>query len=93
MKLLLHVAHAQGVSVIWGGAAGMETLAGQAYGAGNLRVMRMVLLRAMAVCWGLCLPIVLLWQHAEWIMIKLGQNPAIAEHGAAYLQVGTRHCI
>uniref|UniRef100_A0A7S0S1K1 Protein DETOXIFICATION n=1 Tax=Chlamydomonas leiostraca TaxID=1034604 RepID=A0A7S0S1K1_9CHLO len=75
-----------GISVIWGGAAGMETLAGQAYGARNYRVMRLVLLRAMVVCWGLCLPIVLLWQQAEGIMIALGQNPGIASKGALYLQ-------
>ncbi len=76
----------QGVSIIWGGAAGMETLAGQAYGAGNLRLMRLVLMRAMTVCWGLCVPIALLWQHAEWLLVMLGQCPAISVQCAGYLK-------
>ncbi len=76
----------QGISVIWGGAAGMETLAGQAYGARNLRMMRLVLLRAMVVCWALCVPIALAWQHAEWLLIRLGQCPVMSATGAAYLQ-------
>lgn len=40
-----------------------------------MQVMRLVLLRAMVVCWALCVPIVIAWQSAESIMIALGQNP------------------
>jgi Na+-driven multidrug efflux pump len=39
----------QGTSLIWGGAAGMETLAGQAHGAGNARLLRLLLARALMV--------------------------------------------
>ncbi|KAJ9526273.1 hypothetical protein QJQ45_009743 [Haematococcus lacustris] len=75
-----------GVSVVWGGAAGMETLVGQAWGAGDLRVVRVVLLRALLVCWALSSLIVVLWQQALPLMLALGQNPGMAAAGARYLQ-------
>lgn len=80
-----------GISVVWGGAAGMETLCGQAYGAGNQRLMRLVLLRAVAICWAICLPVVLLWGHAEYILVSLlGQTPSIAAGASLYLQVSVQ---
>lgn len=74
-----------GISLVWGGAAGMETLIGQAYGAGNMRLVHLVLVRAVAVCWAIAALVLLLWAHAEAIMLALGQDPAIAVSAAKYL--------
>ncbi|PNW85776.1 hypothetical protein CHLRE_03g205850v5 [Chlamydomonas reinhardtii] len=75
-----------GLSVVWGGAAGMETLCGQAYGAGNRRLMRLVLLRAVVVCWAVCVPVVALWSNAEPFLLMLGQNPTLVAASTEYLK-------
>ncbi|KAG2444219.1 hypothetical protein HYH02_009157 [Chlamydomonas schloesseri] len=75
-----------GLSVVWGGAAGMETLCGQAFGAGNRRLMRLVLLRAVLVCWAVCVPVVALWSNAEPFLLMLGQSPTLVAASTAYLK-------
>ncbi|KAG2483530.1 hypothetical protein HYH03_017636 [Edaphochlamys debaryana] len=75
-----------GLSVVWGGAAGMETLCGQAYGAGNLRLMRTVLIRAVLVCWAVCVPIVALWSNAGPLLLALGQSPVLVAQSQTYLR-------
>ncbi|KAG2436928.1 hypothetical protein HXX76_006447 [Chlamydomonas incerta] len=75
-----------GLSVVWGGAAGMETLCGQAFGAGNRRLMRLVLLRAVVVCWAVCVPVVALWSNAEPFLLALGQNPTLVTASTGYLK-------
>jgi len=75
-----------GMSVVWGGAAGMETLAGQAYGAGDFRLLRLVLVRSFVVCGLIVIPIIAGWSHIEGALLALGQNPQISASSAVYLQ-------
>eukprot|EP00878_Enallax_costatus_P024109 GHUV01025702.1.p1 GENE.GHUV01025702.1~~GHUV01025702.1.p1 ORF type:complete len:494 (+),score=51.79 GHUV01025702.1:73-1554(+) len=74
-----------GYSLISGLSAGMETLCGQAYGAGSYKSLGLVLQRALLITWLTCLPIMLLWAHSEGLMLHLGQQPAIAQGAAMYL--------
>lgn len=53
-----------GTAVVWGGAVPMEALVGQAHGAGNSRLVRVLLLRALTVCAALCVPVWALWANA-----------------------------
>jgi MATE family multidrug resistance protein len=48
-----------------------------------------VLQRALLICWLVCLPITLLWQHMEPLLLALGQEPQIAAGAAAYLSALT----
>lgn len=57
----------------------------QANGAGNRRLMRLLLVRAVLVCWAICTPLVALWGHAEALLLALGQSPVIAASAATYL--------
>ncbi|GIM16031.1 hypothetical protein Vretimale_18710 [Volvox reticuliferus] len=75
-----------GLSLVWGTAAGLETLCGQAYGAGNLQLMRRVLLRAIFVSWAVCLPVIMLWLNAEALLTALGQPPGLVAAAASYLK-------
>ncbi|GIL51836.1 hypothetical protein Vafri_7743 [Volvox africanus] len=75
-----------GLSLVWGGAAGLETLCGQAHGAGNFRLMRLVLLRAILVSWAVCLPVITLWLNAELLLTALGQSPSLVAEAASYLK-------
>ncbi|GLI69686.1 hypothetical protein VaNZ11_014374 [Volvox africanus] len=75
-----------GLSLVWGGAAGLETLCGQAHGAGNFRLMRLVLLRAILLSWAVCLPVTVLWLNAESLLVALGQSPSLVAEAASYLK-------
>ncbi len=47
--------------------------------------MRLLLIRAVLVCWAICIPLVSVWGHAEALLLALGQSPPIAAQSAAYL--------
>lgn len=74
-----------GASIVSGLSAGMETFCGQAMGAGNHRLLGTVLQRACLICLSVCFPIMLLWYHAEPIILHLGQPAPIAAGAARYL--------
>eukprot|EP00197_Chlamydomonas_leiostraca_P004154 CAMPEP_0202870932 /NCGR_PEP_ID=MMETSP1391-20130828/17230_1 /ASSEMBLY_ACC=CAM_ASM_000867 /TAXON_ID=1034604 /ORGANISM="Chlamydomonas leiostraca, Strain SAG 11-49" /LENGTH=694 /DNA_ID=CAMNT_0049551609 /DNA_START=229 /DNA_END=2313 /DNA_ORIENTATION=+ len=75
-----------GTAVVWGGAVPMESLVGQAHGAGNTRLVRVLLLRALCVCLVLCLPVWALWANAGLLLERLGQNPSVAAIASSYLR-------
>lgn len=54
----------------------------QAYGARSYRALGLVLQRAVLIVWLICVPISILWTHAEPLLLLLGQPPAVAK-GAA----------
>jgi MATE family multidrug resistance protein len=74
-----------GLSLAMGLAAGLETLAGQAYGAGNYNNLGVLLQRAMLVCATVCAPVACLWLVSGPLLIAAGQEPAIAAEAACYL--------
>lgn len=63
----------------------METMCGQAYGAGHYAFMGIVLQRAMLIGGAVSIPILVAWYHARRILIALGQNPEVAASAAVYL--------
>jgi len=76
-----------GLSIVVGLSAGMDTIAGQAYGAKNYRMLGTVLQRATLVCWAACVPILLFYMHAAQILMMLGQSEEIAKGAARYLGI------
>lgn len=75
-----------GAVVVSGLSAGMETFCGQAMGAGNYKMLGVVLQRALLICLAAAAPItLLLWRHIEGVLVALGQPPAIAAGAAQYL--------
>eukprot|EP00775_Hariotina_reticulata_P009063 gene9063-9233_t len=78
-----------GLSLMSGLSAGMETLCGQAYGAGTYKALGLVLQRALLILWLVCAPICVLWSYAEPLLLALGQQPAVARGAAMYLRLIT----
>ena len=67
-----------GLSLVTGLESAMETLCGQAYGAGDFSAVGELLQRALLICWTACLPVAALWSHAPALLSALGQKPEIA---------------
>ena len=64
----------------------LDTVAPQAFGAGNLEQVGIACQRAVGFALLLLVPVaVLLWSHAEQILIALGQEPAVAAFATRYL--------
>jgi MATE family multidrug resistance protein len=53
----------------------METLCGQAYGAGAYTRVGVIFQRALLVCWTVCIPVGLLWLNSHALLLQLGQQP------------------
>lgn len=70
-----------GHSIVSGLASALETLCGQAYGAGNHQLLAASLVRAQVVCMLAVLPSCLVWASG-WLaelLPKLGQPQAVAD--------------
>ncbi len=76
-----------GLSVALGLSSGMETLCGQAFGAGDYKTLGLVLQRAVLVCWTFCIPVVALLMDAGPLLAHAGQDAAIAGQAALYLRL------
>jgi Na+-driven multidrug efflux pump len=79
LLLLLHVILLPnvGLSLALGLSAGMETLCGQAYGAGAYTRVGVILQRALLVCWTVCIPVGFLWLNSHALLLQLGQQPGM----------------
>lgn len=73
-----------GHSLIVGFVAVMETLCGQAYGAGEFFQVGETLQRALVIVTTICVPISLLWYYTEPLLLLCGQEPAIAAAAGLY---------
>jgi Na+-driven multidrug efflux pump len=67
----------------------METLCGQAYGAGAYTRVGVILQRALLVCWTVCIPVGFLWLNSHALLLQLGQQPG----GVHVLPVCSSVCI
>eukprot|EP00877_Chromochloris_zofingiensis_P013278 jgi/Chrzof1/8203/Cz03g01120.t1 len=76
-----------GYSIVSGLASAMETLCGQAYGAGNYGMLGIVLQRAQLACSTLCLPVILAWSTGiiGKLLIAIGQPEGIVLPATRYL--------
>jgi MATE family multidrug resistance protein len=66
--------------------AAMETVAPQAFGAGNPEGVGLAALRAALLAAAFLLPTAPLWIHAEALLRALGQPAAVAAYGAGYMR-------
>ena len=76
-----------GSSVVSGLSMGIETIGGQANGAGNAQLVSVAFLQGLSSSLIACIVISLAWSQAEWVFLKLGQTPSIATKAAHYLQL------
>jgi len=79
-------ANAFGNSVVFGCAAAVDTLAAQAFGAGNLPRVGLIAQRGAAVSLALVAPVALVWAAAGRVLGALGQEPAVVDAAAGYLR-------
>ena len=63
----------------------LETLCGQAYGAGNYRAVGVALQRALALTGLLAVAVCVVWTQADVLLRALGQDAAIADGSARFL--------
>ena len=74
-----------GLFILLGLAGGMDTLCGQAFGAGNLPFIGIVTQRAVLINIVAAIPIVLMWTNMSSILLWLGQEKEIAQMAANFL--------
>ncbi|XP_048328790.2 protein DETOXIFICATION 3 isoform X1 [Ziziphus jujuba] len=73
-----------GFSLLVGMAGALETLCGQAYGAGQYHKFGMYAYCAVISLMLVCLPISLLWVFIEDLLILIGQDPLISHQAGKY---------
>eukprot|EP01120_Amphizonella_sp_Union-15-10_P017341 TRINITY_DN9602_c0_g1_i1.p1 TRINITY_DN9602_c0_g1~~TRINITY_DN9602_c0_g1_i1.p1 ORF type:complete len:465 (-),score=36.68 TRINITY_DN9602_c0_g1_i1:43-1437(-) len=75
-----------GEGVANGVMSAMDTLCSQAYGAGNLKSIGLILQKTCLLMLLLFFPIVLVWVFTEKIMLALGQDPLVSKLSAQFMQ-------
>lgn len=73
-----------GFSLLSGLVAGLETLCGQAYGAGQHKKVGVYTYSAIISLLLVCLPICILWIFLDKLLILLGQDPSISLEAHKY---------
>ncbi|KAG9445347.1 hypothetical protein H6P81_016687 [Aristolochia fimbriata] len=82
--LAFTLANVTGFSVLSGLSGAMEPICGQAYGAGNHKLLHKTLLMATLLLLLASLPISLLWFHIDKILIRFGQQEIISTAARSY---------
>jgi MATE family multidrug resistance protein len=67
-----------------GMATALDTLCGQAFGAGQYHHLGIYKQRAMLVIGLACVPFAFVWAYAGHILASIGQDPAVAAEAGAY---------
>ncbi|WCJ25302.1 MATE efflux family protein [Euphorbia peplus] len=73
-----------GFSLLSGMAGGLETLCGQAFGAGEYEKLGMYTYSAIISLIMICPPICLIWIFMEKFLILIGQDPLISNQACVY---------
>ncbi|KAL4442008.1 hypothetical protein ABPG77_011269, partial [Micractinium sp. CCAP 211/92] len=76
-----------GMSLLMGFATAMETLAGQAYGARNFKLVGVVYQRALLLTSAMAVVIALAWTQAEPLLLFFRQDPLLARSAARYMRL------
>ncbi|MCO5567824.1 hypothetical protein L7F22_021520 [Adiantum nelumboides] len=71
-------------SIMAGMGSALETLCGQAYGAGQYRLVGLYIQRGLFVLNASAIPIALLWANMEHVLLALGQDEAISKKAGEY---------
>lgn len=82
--LSIGFANITGYSVISGLAMGMEPICGQAYGAKQRSLMCLTLQRTVLFLLSATVPIAFMWINMEKILIRCGQDEAVARMAGIY---------
>lgn len=83
--LALTFANVTGFSVLVGLSGGLESVCGQAFGAGNYKLLGSSLYRGIFLLLFTSVPIGLLWLNVEGVLVHLGQDTAISKVAGTYL--------
>lgn len=83
--LALTFANVTGFSILIGLSGGMEPVCGQAFGAGNHKLIGSSLYQGIILLLLTSLPVGLLWLNVESFLIYLGQDRAISKVAGTYL--------
>ncbi|KAI5069413.1 hypothetical protein GOP47_0015714 [Adiantum capillus-veneris] len=78
------IATVTGFSVLAGMGSALETLCGQAYGAGQYRLVGLYMHRGLFVLNAIAIPIAFLWANMERVLLALGQDEAISKKAGEY---------
>ncbi|KAJ8550058.1 hypothetical protein K7X08_033765 [Anisodus acutangulus] len=73
-----------GYSLLFGMSSALETLCGQAYGAGQYRKLGTFTYSAIISLFLVCIPVSLLWIFTDKLLILMGQDPSIATDAGKY---------
>ncbi|WOH10282.1 hypothetical protein DCAR_0729749 [Daucus carota subsp. sativus] len=73
-----------GFSLLFGMASALETLCGQAYGAGQYHMLGTYTYGAIISLLLVCIPISILWIFTEELLIMIGQDPLISHEAGIY---------
>ncbi|CAL4955121.1 unnamed protein product [Urochloa decumbens] len=79
------LATVSGSSVLMGLASALETLCGQAYGAGQYHKLGEHTYRATITLLVVCIPLSILWVFMGKVLLLLGQDPLISEGAGRYM--------
>ncbi|CAL0320778.1 unnamed protein product [Lupinus luteus] len=77
-------ASVSGYSILLGMGSALETLCGQAYGAGQYRMLGIHTQRAMLVLLGSSIPLSLIWFYSSNLLILMGQDHEIAAQAGIF---------
>uniref|UniRef100_A0ACD5WKN5 Uncharacterized protein n=1 Tax=Avena sativa TaxID=4498 RepID=A0ACD5WKN5_AVESA len=83
-SLATSLANVTGFSLLVGMSSALDTLCGQAFGAGQHHLLGVYKQRATLVLALACVPIAAVWANTAQILLFLGQDPSIAAEAGAY---------
>ncbi|KAM3342848.1 hypothetical protein P3S68_027814 [Capsicum galapagoense] len=72
------------VKMMFGMSSALETLCGQAYGAGQYRKLGTFTYSAIICLFLVCIPVSVLWIFTDKLLILMGQDPSIAAEAGKY---------
>ncbi|KAG6394351.1 hypothetical protein SASPL_144935 [Salvia splendens] len=78
------LANVTGLSPLFGMASALETLCGQAFGAGHYEKLGLYTNASIVCLLLVCLPLSLLWIFMEKLLIFIGQDPSISHEAGHY---------
>ncbi|XP_058753757.1 protein DETOXIFICATION 12-like [Vicia villosa] len=84
VSIATSITNVSGFSILSGMAGGIETLCGQAYGAGQFEKLGIYTYTAVISLAMVCAPITILWIFIDKILIFIGQDPEISIKARTY---------
>lgn len=85
--LATSILNVTGFAALAGLASAMETLCGQAYGAGSYRMVGVVLQRALLVCFCAMVSLLPVWLYVEPLLRAIGQEAELSRLAARYVML------